>query len=588
MNKGIKIFIVEDEIIAAESLTIDLQKLGYQVVGRANTKEKAIAKIKETEPNLVLMDIKIKGEEDGINTAQALENIASIPVVYLTAYADSETLKRATKTSPYGYLVKPYKIDDLNSTINIALNKYQEIQEAKKQLTQYQEKLNYATKYDDITKLPNQLSLVENFNAILEVFYQQLIYNSELENNNIPQIIPIFYLNFNCFKLIRDQFGQELGNMLLKALVKRLQANISEDAVLARLQGDDFALIIPPIISKQEAINLARKLLENITPPFLYKEQEIYMNFNIGISFYPLQGENIDQLLYKANEAIKEVSKLGENQYQIYSPALHQYNEKEVLLEAQLHHAIAKNELELYYQPQVELKTKKIIGAEALLRWYHPQEKFISPAVFIPIAEKTGLIEKIGEWVINTACKQFKIIQQQINQDLCVSVNLSARQFNLDILEHNILKILAENYFNPNLLEVELTESLVVKNENYVSKKLKKLKRAGLKIAIDDFGTGYSSLGYLQTYEFDTLKIDRSFVKDINLNQKNATITKSLIEMAHQLNLTVVAEGIETKEELKILTDYNCDYCQGYLFSRPLPFTDFQELLKKGNSINII
>jgi len=324
MNKATKVFIVEDEIIAAESLTIDLQKLGYQVVGRANTKEKAIAKIKETEPNLVLMDIKIKGEEDGINTAQTLQNIASIPVIYLTAYADSETLKRATKTSPYGYLVKPYKIDDLNSTINIALQKYQEIQETKKQLNQYQEKLNYATKYDDVTKLPNQLSLVENFNAILEVFYQQLIYDSELEKNNIPQIIPVFYLNFNSFHLIRDQFGQELGNMLLKALVKRLQANLSEDAILARLQGDDFALIIPPIISKQEAIDLAKKILKNGTHPFIYKEQEIYINFNIGISFYPLQGENIDQLLYKAKQAVQELSKFGENQYQTYSPTLHQ------------------------------------------------------------------------------------------------------------------------------------------------------------------------------------------------------------------------------------------------------------------------
>ncbi|WP_373480467.1 EAL domain-containing protein [Geminocystis sp.] len=578
----IKVFIVEDEIIAVESLTVDLQKIGYEVVGSANDSEKALIKINQTSPDLVLMDINIKGEKDGITLAEELRNINSIPVVYLTAYADEKTLSRATKTFPFGYIVKPYKIQDLATTITIALEKYKEVEKIKNQLIEQQAKLEFISKYDELTQLPNQLSLVENFNAILEVFYQQLSYQENIKNNEIPQLIPIFYLNFNRFKLIRDEFGQELSNLLVKGLVKRLKANLSEDTIITRLQGDEFALIIPPISTKQVAIDLARMLLEKITPPFIYKQQEIYIDFRIGISFYPLQGQNIDELLYKAKEAIYGLENIGENQFQIYSPALHKYTAKQITLEAQLHHALDRNELELYYQPKVDIKNSKIIGAEALLRWNHPDEKFISPTIFIPIAEETGLIEPIGEWVLNKACEEFNFLHKNYKADLQVAVNLSARQFNQDLLEHKILKILAFHYFNPSLLEIKLTESILVRNTSFASKKLNKLKSAGLKIAIDDFGTGYSSLGYLQSFNFDILKIDRCFIKEINKNTKNATITKSLIDMAHQLNLQVVAEGVENEPELAFLHRNNCDYYQGYLFSRPLPFSQFQELLSNN------
>ncbi|BAQ61316.1 diguanylate cyclase/phosphodiesterase with PAS/PAC sensor [Geminocystis sp. NIES-3708] len=575
----IKIFIVEDEIIAAESLMIDLTQLGYEVIGKSNNGEKALLEIQKTNPDLVLMDINLKGNMDGIKLTEELAKITSIPVIYLTAYSNEEILSRAANTFPYGYIVKPYKKEDLSTTIIVALQKYKEIEKIKYQLIEQREKLNYISKFDEITELPNQLSLVENFNGILEVFYQQLSDEFTGNENEIPQLIPIFYLNFSRFKLIRDEFGQDLGNMLLKALVKRLKANLSEQTIITRLEGDDFALIIPPIETKQTAIDLAKMLLEKITPPFIYKNQEIFIDFRIGITFYPLQGQNIDELLYKAKESIKDLEKLGENQYQIYSPALHKYTPKQISLEAQLHHAIERNELELYYQPKVEFKTNKVTGAEALLRWNHPEEKFISPSIFIPLAEEIGLIDTIGEWVLNKACEQFSFLQKKYKNDLQIAVNISARQFNQDLLEHKLLKIMSYHYFNPNLLELELTESLLVNNANTVAKKLNKLKSLGFKIAIDDFGTGYSSLGYMQNFNFDTLKIDRCFIKDIQINPKNATITKSLIDMAHQLNLNVVAEGVEIEPELAFLHKNNCDFYQGYLFSRPLPFRQFEELL---------
>ncbi|MBL1209225.1 MAG: EAL domain-containing protein [Geminocystis sp. GBBB08] len=574
-----KIFIVEDEIIAAESLTVDLENLGYEVVGKANSGEKALQQINKTNPDLVLMDINIQGEINGITLTEELTKTHSIPVVYLTAYADQETLSRALKTSPFGYIVKPYKREDLASSIIIALQKYKEIEHIKSQIIEQREKLNFISKFDEVTQLPNQLSLVENFNAILEVFYQQLTYQKEFNQNDLPQLIPIFYLNFNRFKLIRDELGQDVGNMLLKALVKRLKVNLSQETIITRLQGDDFALIIPPIESKQIAIDLAKMLLEKITPPFIYKNQEIYIDFLIGITFYPLQGQNIDELLYKAKETIRHLEKIGENQYEVYSPALHKYTAKQISLEAQLHHALERNELELYYQPKVNIKTSKIIGSEALLRWNHPEEKFISPSIFIPLAEEIGLIETIGEWVLNKACQQFLFLQKKYKNDLQIAVKLSARQFNQDLLEHKILKIIAYHCFNPSLLELELTESLLINNPKVASKKLNKLKSAGVKISIDDFGTGYSSMSYIKDFNFDTLKIDRCFIKDINNNNTNATITKSLIDMAHQLNLEVVAEGVEIEPELAFLHKNNCDFYQGYLFSRPLPFRQFEELL---------
>lgn len=572
----IKIFIVEDEIIAAESLMIDLTQLGYEVIGKSNNGEKALLEIQKTNPDLVLMDINLKGNMDGIKLTEELAKITSIPVIYLTAYSNEEILSRAANTFPYGYIVKPYKKEDLSTTIIVALQKYKEIEKIKYQLIEQREKLNYISKFDEITELPNQLSLVENFNGILEVFYQQLSDEFTGNENEIPQLIPIFYLNFSRFKLIRDEFGQDLGNMLLKALVKRLKANLSEQTIITRLEGDDFALIIPPIETKQTAIDLAKMLLEKITPPFIYKNQEIFIDFRIGITFYPLQGQNIDELLYKAKESIKDLEKLGENQYQIYSPALHKYTPKQISLEAQLHHAIERNELELYYQPKVEFKTNKVTGAEALLRWNHPEEKFISPSIFIPLAEEIGLIDTIGEWVLNKACEQFSFLQKKYKNDLQIAVNISARQFNQDLLEHKLLKIMSYHYFNPNLLELELTESLLVNNANTVAKKLNKLKSLGFKIAIDDFGTGYSSLGYMQNFNFDTLKIDRCFIKDIQINPKNATITKSLIDMAHQLNLNVVAEGVEIEPELAFLHKNNCDFYQGYLFSRPFLFVNLR------------
>ncbi len=580
MDKPLKIFVVEDEIIAAESLIIDLKKFGYEVVGNASNKKEALQKILLNIPNLILMDIKLK-DEDGVELTEELHRLTinPIPVVYLTAYADQDTIQRAIKSSPYGFISKPYKLETLQATINIAINKYREFSSLKNQLDKEHEKLEALSKLDPLTQLPNQFSLVENFNGILEVFYQQANTNENFDQPNIPSLIPIFYLDFKRLMVVKDELGLDVSNALFKALSKRLKANIDSDTVIARLENYEFCLISPPIISRQVAIDLAKSLLETITPPFIYKGEDIYIDFNIGISFYPVQGYLIHELLGKAQKAVKVNEKFGLNQYQVYSNALHNFRKNEISIEAELHKALAREEFELFYQPKVDIKTNKIIGAEALLRWNNSTHKFISPDVFIPIAEEIGLIDSIGEWVLNTACQQFNDVIKQYGEDLFIAINFSARQFNNTALNQTVFKILANNCFNVNLLEIELTESILVNNPALVAKKLTRLKSSGLKIAVDDFGKGYSSLSYLQNFYFDILKIDRCFIKDIDSNITNASIVRYLIELSHKLGVKVVAEGVETKGELEFLTTYNCDAFQGYLFSRPLAFSDFKRFI---------
>ncbi|MGY6528829.1 MAG: two-component system response regulator [Cyanobacterium sp.] len=585
MTHPITIFIVEDEAIAAESLKLDLENLGYKVVGLANNRKDALLGIYNYRPNLVLMDIKIKND-DGIVLAEeiAKKTSNSIPIIYLTAYTDKDTVKRAIKSSPYGFITKPYKIEVLETNISIALNKYQEIVERESKLLKQQEQLEESSKYDGLTQLPNQLSLVENFNAILEVFYQQINASTDSDEETIPSLIPIFYLDFSRFNLIRDELGIDVSNSLFKAVVRRLKANLGDDVILAKLEHYEFCLITEPIRNRQTAIDLAEELLEKITPPLIYKKQKIYIDFNIGISFYPIQGDTINELLNNARAVVTENKILGLNQYEVYSPAFHIKNNQEVSIETRLHDALEQEEFEIFYQPKVNLKTNKIIGVEALLRWNDPQHSNISPAVFIPIAEQIGLIDSIGQWVLSKACEDFKVLETKCSQQLEVSVNFSPRQFNDNLLEQKIFKTLADHYFNPHFLEIELTESLLIKNPSLAVKKLNKLKSAGLKIAIDDFGKGYSSLGYLQHFNFDTLKIDRDFIKNIDANYKNASIVKCLIQMAHQLNLKVVAEGVETPGELNFLANNDCDIFQGYLFSRPVAFDQLIDLITLRNS----
>jgi len=330
---------------------------------------------------------------------------------------------------------------------------------------------------------------------------------------------------------------------------------------------------------KKDVAGVAQTILTSLSQTFELANQELFITASIGIALYPRDGTKIEQLLNHANTAMTQAKQHGGDQYQFYTAAFNIGSSERLALQSSLRHALERQELLVYYQPQVNLKTGKIVGTEALVRWQHPERGLVSPDKFIPIAEETGLIVPIGEWVLKTACQQTKIWQDAGFKALRVAVNLSSRQFSQIDLRHQLVAILMETGLDPKYIELELTESMLVQNTEVAIRRLNALKSLGVEIAIDDFGTGYSSLSYLQQFPFDILKIDRCFIRNITENPSNSAITKAIIEMAKTLNLKLVAEGVETESELSFVCQHQCDGMQGYLFSRPLPAHEFQQLL---------
>ncbi len=335
---------------------------------------------------------------------------------------------------------------------------------------------------------------------------------------------------------------------------------------------------------KDNSIHFSKILVDAFSSPFFTHTQEIICPIILGIALYPLHGNNLDQLLKCARKAKDSIKNQGGNLYQLYHPSLEKKTSVNLLdLERDLRHALERNEFVVYYQPQINAQTRKIVCAEALVRWDHPEKGRISPYVFIPIAEATGLIQGIGEWVLEKSCQQLKSWHKLGLDSIRIAVNLSARQFNQANLGQWLADLFQRHQIDPNKIELELTESTLVDDIPRSIEQLHQLKSVGIKVAMDDFGTGYSSLSYLQQFPFDILKIDQCFIQKINQNPKNAAIAQAIITMAHQLNLRVVAEGVETTEELTFVHENNCDEIQGYLFSEPITSEEFTQLLQTEN-----
>jgi len=582
MSNNIKILIVEDELIVAENIARNLRHQGYQVVGIANTGEDAIKEAIATRPNLVLMDIMLPGDIDGIEATRIIHTQLEIPVVYMTAYADNQTIERAKDTDPYGYLVKPFKPQDMRTTIEIVLKRYEK---EKSIAARYTAKFQIAQENPQpINKLLHRGAMPEHFNQIISVIPP--LKDIEGRPQNVPSLItPIFCLSLDRLAKLTNTLGYQGSDLLLNQVVERLIANLSKNSILAQLNAEEFAILIQPVKYKNEVTNIAEEILNLFQEPFLINNREIFISASIGIALYSRDGEQFEELLNHSKKALNNAHRLGGNRYEFYTELLSIGYSDELALEVDLRHAIERQELQLYYQPKVDLQTGIISGAEALLRWRHREKGFISPAKFIPLAEETGLIKLIGEWVLKTACEHTKNLHQSGLEFIRVAVNLSGYQFNQRDLPQQLLKITLNAGLDPKFIEFELTESLLITDVVLAINKLNALKALGIKIAIDDFGTGYSSLNYLQQLPFDILKIDQCFVRNVDQNNKKQAIIKAIIMMAHQLNFKVIAEGVETEGELAFLRQNNCDEIQGYLFSRPIPFREFKELLNSGKSL---
>jgi len=431
---------------------------------------------------------------------------------------------------------------------------------------QLEEEIKYLAYFDSLTDLPNRVLLNDRLKQGLS------------EAKISGQKIAVLYLDLDRFKLINDSLGHSYGDLLLHDVAKRLRVCIPKNATVSRQGGDEFTIILPEIISEKDILKVVKQVTESFSKPFYLKGNEVYIKTSIGISLFPNDGDTAEVLIKNADAAMYKSKEISGTSYHFFKSEMNNRTLESIKLENALYKALDQDELVIYYQPQIDSKTNTIIGAEALLRWNHPTEGMISPVEFIPIAEETGLIVPIGRWVLKNACKQLKEWQTRGHSCMSLSVNLSGRQFEENNLVSLIKSTLAELDLAPEFLHIELTENQIIKNTDITIKKMKQLKRLGVNIAIDDFGTGYSSLGYLKNFPIDALKIDKSFIQDIVKDDDNAAITNTIITLAQNLNLKVIAEGVETKEQLEFLWSKNCYIMQGYYFSKPIKA---EELTKK-------
>lgn len=554
-----KILVIEDDQSIRKLVLKLLSKAGYEAIAAENGK-KGVQLARAEAPNLILCDIMMP-ELDGYGVLSALqqeEATAMIPFICLTAKDERATLRQAMQLGANDFLTKPFTRDELLSAIATQLNKYETIEVQKtKAVQEALARFNNLVYVDSSTKIPNQLVLRDRFRELLASF------------NPSAELVPVAVLSLDQFEQLNYSLGTDYCDLLLQAVVDRLIPYADGEGTVARLNSELLALILPPVPNRTAAEEVARNILNSLEGSFTLAEHNVFVTCSMGIALYPESGADIDNLLKNAKAAMYRAKDKGGNSYQIYAKTIQEKSYDRLMLETGLRNAIEQEQLRLYYQPKVNIETGKIVGVEALVRWQHPERGLIYPGEFIPLAEETGLIIPLDEWVLAAACKQ-ATLWYAAGLHLPVAVNLSGRQFNQPDLSLRIIKILENAGLEPSLLELELTESAVVQNPAQAIATLKKLKAIGITLSLDDFGTGYSSLGYLQQFPFDILKIDRCFVRNLTPDSKGAALISAILKMAESLNLKAIAEGVETEAELEILRLNQCNLIQGYWFSPPL------------------
>jgi diguanylate cyclase (GGDEF)-like protein/PAS domain S-box-containing protein len=440
---------------------------------------------------------------------------------------------------------------------------------------QVQERLHYLAYYDSLTGLPNRQQVNDSLDRAM------------LEAATRERLVAVMFLDLDRFKNINDTLGHDVGDALLKEVAVRLKASLRPGDSISRLGGDEFILILGNIANINDVSRVAQKILDQFIPPFRIAGRDLFISPSVGITLYPFDDDNPENLLRNADIAMYRAKELGRNNFQFYTPELNVRAARRLELETGLRRALENEEFILHYQPLVNMQTGKITGMEALLRWQHPEFGLIPPMDFIPLAEETGLIVPIGEWVLRTACAQIKTWHATGFPAMHVAVNLSSVQLQQKNFADTVKKALRETGLEPQYLDLELTESLLMHDMEAVEKILKELKALGVLFSLDDFGTGYSSLSYLKRFPIDFLKIDRSFVNDINHDRYGAGIVRAIIVMAHTLGIKVIAEGVETAEQLEFLRAQECDITQGYFCSEPLATETFTDLLKDWQDIRM-
>ncbi len=568
-----KIMLVDDEPINTDVLQTYLTGEGYSNFVSTSDSTQAISMMQAEKPDVVLLDLMMPEVSgfDVLQTMRANRSLKHIPVVILTSSDDADTKLRALHLGAMDFLAKPVDASELALRLRntLAAKAYQ----------------HQMVNYDQLTGLAKLDVFIDNTYAVLDALRAEGAMGAAL------------HIHLDNLKTVNNSMGTELGNRFIQLYSRKLEScvrstNVIRDTfgtdittTLARTSGDKFSIFLGHLDNPQQAAVLARRIVIDTNEPFNLDGQQIYPSTKIGISVFPDDARDPQQLMNNAETAMAHAKDHGGSEhYAFYSGSMNEESTRILSIENGLHKAIENNELKVTYQPKVDLITGDIIGAEALIRWISRDIGFVSPEEFIPISERTGQIIPIGAWILEQACNQAALWQKQFSIDFKLAVNVSIRQIHDSRMDLTVAKVLEKTGFPASSLTLELTENMVMENAESNIELLHNLKKIGVRLSIDDFGTGYSSLSYLQRLPLDELKIDRSFIEEVQSAENKSPIVRAMVSMAHDLGMTVVAEGIETDVQLNHMKLLQCELYQGYLCSKPVVAKAFTELLQQNYS----
>ena len=589
------ILIVDDTPENLRLLSNMLSRRGYRV-RKAISGSMALTAVQTLAPDLILLDIMMP-DMDGYALCDRLkgdDRTRDIPVVFLSALNDVFDKVKAFTVGGADYIGKPFQIEEVLARVHHQLRiksvereirqlnadleervdertsqlreRTRQLESANRQLLdeigqreRIQKRLKYLAYHDRLTNLPNRAQF-------------EIKLTESLEDEKLDGDLAVLFIDCDRFKVVNDSLGHAVGDELIKSLAKRLRDNLDDEVIVARWGGDEFVALLYDN-NEADVIALAQDLLKVLSEPHQLSRHEVFVNTSIGIAF-SVADLSPEELLRNADAAMYRAKALGGNRYHLFDPMLHQEALERLALENDLRYAYERNEFEVYYQPILNLQTGELFGFEALLRWHHPQRGWVSPSEFIPTIEETGLIDQVGEWVLEEACTQLVQWHRDWKLPLVMSVNLSVRQFAQPDFLDQVDRVLINTGIEPKFLKLEITETALMENSNSTLYILKQLKSRQIKISIDDFGTGYSSLSYLQTFPVDTLKIDRAFVVGMSESPDGKGLVPAILNLARATNIETIAEGIETIEQRDSLRSLGCNFAQGFLFARPSTASD--------------
>ncbi len=572
--KDSSIMIVDDEPIMLDIVQALLEDEGYENFVRVDKSTQAIDLLKEKDPDMVLLDL----DMPDVNGFEVLESIREIeeyrflPVIILTASEEAGNKLKALELGATDFLSKPVDSSELALRVRNTLS-----------AKAYQDQVS---NYDSLTGLPNRAVYIKRLDTEVE--------RAKVNGDSLV----LLDIGLDNFHHINKTLGHYTGDIILQMIAQRLTYAVrGSDVVstgrrrspkvenIAHMGGDEFSIILYGVDNVDNSSAICKRVLKVLTDVYIIEDSELHLGANIGVAVYPDDGDSGEALIKNSSSAKDFAIKETKDSFRFYSSAMNEHATEKLKLENDLRKAVDRIEFELYYQPKINSMSSTIMGAECLLRWHHPEKGFISPEYFVPIAENMGLIVPIGNWVLHEACMQASRWGKKIGSELKISVNVSARQFTDDGLKDTVVSALSISGLNPKNLILEITESMLMGDVEHNAKILNEIKSLGVSFSLDDFGTGYSSLSYLKKLPIDELKIDRSFLTDVPDSDDDNSIVKAIIALAHSLGQTVVAEGVENKEQLEFLKQLECDIIQGYYFSKPLTYTDFIEFANDSSNL---